>query len=164
MRGPLVKRIFEEYGLREKMFELVDIVYRSEDTRKPVARATYPLAKAARAGDAAALRILSEGGGSLAHDLCCLLRRSGETEDSTAAATVSGGAWKIHPLLYQTFSSAVLARYPRLRLTAPWFDPVMAGLIYVVLEREGSVTPERLNALKREFSQFVLDPYFPKTI
>lgn len=152
--------VFEDYGLKERMFELVHIVHSSPDTRKQVARATYTLARAARAGDAVALRILRESGRRLAQDTMALLRTEGETAESTLPVTVSGGAWKIHPLLWQSYRTHLLENYPSLQLKAPSFDPVMAGVVLRVLQQEGEMSPQRLAQLKQDFAPLVLDSYF----
>lgn len=152
--------VFEDYGLHECMFELVDLVYTSPDSRKQVARATYTLGRAARAGDAEALRILREGGERLARDTDALLRRAGEPAGTAVPVTVSGGAWKIHPLLWQAYCRTLRAVRPQLQLCAPRFDPVMAGVVLTVLRREGALSPERAAELKAEYAPFVLDAFF----
>ncbi len=152
--------VFEDYGLKVRMFELVSIVHSSPDTRKQVARATYTLARAVRAGDAVARRILSDGGRRLANDTVAVLRKSGLGADCALPATVAGGAWKIHPLMWRTFKKHLLEACPQLQLIPPAFDPVMAGVVYTVLHRDGALTAQRLAQLKAEFAPLVLDKYF----
>ncbi len=162
-RGPatlLRDYVFEDYGLEKGMWDLVPIVYQSEDSRKPVARATYTLARAAADGDAVALEILENAGRRLANDTMALLRRIGQDESCTLPVTVSGGVWKIHPLVWRTYRSLMLQSYPCLQLQPPCFEPVMAGAIYNILQREGAVTPDRLAQLRREFAPYVLDGFF----
>ena len=152
--------VFADYGLKERMFELVAIVHGSPDSRKQVARATYTLGRAARDGDAVAQRILVRGGRRLAEDTMALLRLIGETPECTLPVTVSGGAWKIHPLLWNAYRTRLLQAYPHLALQAPPFDPVMAEVVQYVLETEGALTPARLAQLKDAFAPCVLDSYF----
>ena len=162
-RGPatmLRDMVFREYGLKEKMFELVNIVHGSPDTRKEVARATYLLGQAARDGDAVARQILTDGGTLLAEDTTAVLRRMGADRDCSVPVTVSGGAWKIHPLLWHSYRARLLADYPKLQVRAPAFDPVMAGVIRHVLDTVGAVTPETMTQLKAEFTPCVLAGYF----
>lgn len=152
--------VFADYGLRAHMRELVGLVYGAPDTRREVARATHTLAKAARDGDAVARRILADGGRRLAQDTAVLLRHIGQGADCSLPVTVSGGAWKIHPLLWQTFRETLLADWPRLRLRPPLFEPVMAGVIRTVLQNEGALSSARLEALRREFADFRADGAF----
>ena len=162
-RGPatlLRDYIFEDYGLQTRMWELVDIVYSSPDSRKPVARATYTLARAAKDGDAVALDILERAGRRLATDTMALLRRIGEDESCTLPVTVSGGVWKIHPLVWNTYRSLLLQSYPHLHICAPYFEPVMAGVIHHLLQREGEVSAGRLQQLRQNFAPYVLDEFF----
>ena len=162
-RGPgtvLRDMVFREYGLKERMFELVGIVHGSPDTRKEVARATYLLGRAARDGDAVARKILTDGGTLLAEDTTAVLRRMGADRMCSVPVTVSGGAWKIHPLLWQSYRTRLLAEYPQLHVTAPAFDPVMAGVIRYVLDTAGTVTSEIMAQLKAEFTPCVLAGYF----
>lgn len=162
-RGPatlLRDYVFEDYALKQRMWELVDIVYGAQNYRKPVARATYTLARAAAAGDAVALGILQQGGEILAADTAALLRRVGEGADCRLPVTVSGGSWKIHPHLWRTYTRCLLEQYPQLRMAAPHFEPVMAGVIRYVLDTEGTVSPGRLAQLKKDFAVYTLDQYF----
>ncbi len=162
-RGPdtcLRDYVFHDYGLKQNMFELVRIVHSSKDTRKEVARATYTLGRATREGDAVALQILRRGGERLADDTIAVLRKAGFGPDCTLPATTAGGAWKIHPLLWQSYRARLLAAYPSLRLTPPAFDPVMAGVVYTVRQMDGGLTAQRLTQLKRDFAPLVLDGYF----
>lgn len=162
-RGPatlLRDYIFEDYGLKERMWELVHQVYGSPDSRKPVARATYTLGRAAKDGDAVALDILTRGAQRLASDTMALLRRIGQDESCTLPVTVSGGVWKIHPLVWRTYRSLLLEKYPQLRLQPPHFEPVAAGVIHRVLQQEGEVSPARLAQLKANFAPYVLDGFF----
>lgn len=161
-RGPktiLTDMVFEEYGLKEKMFEIVYEIHSSPDTRKQVARATYLLGKAVRMGDSEAIRILTEGGKTLGRDAATLLKNLNIPTDSTVPFTVSGGAWKIHPLLWETYSSTLLGEFPKISLQMPKFEPAMFGVIYYALEKEGCITPERLAQLSDEFSEFTVKPY-----
>lgn len=162
-RGPatlLRDYVFEDYGLKQRMWELVDIVHGSMNYRTPVARATYTLARAAADGDGVALQILADAGERLAGDTAALLRRAEAKVDCTLPVTVSGGSWKIHPLLWQSYSRRLLQEYPQLRIGAPYFEPVMAGVIRHVLDAEGVVSPARLQQLRTEFAAYTLDRYF----
>ncbi len=162
-RGPatlLRDYVFEDYGLKQRMWELVDIVHGSMNYRPPVARATYPLARAAADGDEVALQILTDAGERLAEDTTALLRRIGAKEDCTLPVTVSGGSWKIHPRLWQSYSRRLREEYPQLRISQPCFEPVMAGVIRYVLDAEGSISPARLQLLRTEFAAYTLDRYF----
>ena len=166
-RGPatlLRDYVFEDYGLKESMWELVHIVHGSANYRTPVARATYTLARAAKDGDAVALDILRRGGEQLASDTAALLRRIGQDESCTLPATVSGGAWKIHPQLWQSYTRSLRQRYPQLRISPPLFEPVMSGVIHHILHTEGAVSPDRLAQLKENFAPYVLNrEYFAET-
>jgi N-acetylglucosamine kinase-like BadF-type ATPase len=162
-RGPatlLRDYIFEDYGLKDRMWELVYQVYDSPDSRKPVARATYTLARAAKDGDAVALDILERGARRLAGDTMALLRRIGQDETCTLPVTVSGGVWKIHPLIWRNYRRLLLEKYPHLQLQPPHFEPVVAGVIHRVLQQEGTVSPARLAQLKADFAPYVLDGFF----
>ncbi len=162
-RGPatlLRDYIFEDYGLQQRMWELVDIVHGSVDYRKPVARATYTLARAAKDGDAVARDILRRSGGILASDTAALLRRAGAKADCTLPVTVSGGSWKIHPLLWQTYAACLRKEFPHVDIRAPHFEPVMAGVIRHILDTKGAVSPESLAQLKQKFAPYVLDGFF----
>lgn len=162
-RGPaslLRDYVFEDYGLKQRMWELVDIVHGSDNYRRPVARATYTLARAAKDGDAVAQDILRQAGRILASDTAALLHRAGQGPECTLPVTVSGGSWKIHPLLWQTYARCLREAYPRLQISAPHFEPVMAGVIRCILDTEGTVSPERLAQLKENFAPYVLDQYF----
>lgn len=155
--------VFADYGLQAQLRELVGIVYGAPDTRREVARATYTLGRAARDGDAVARRILTDGGRRLAQDTGVLLRRFGQGADCRLPVTVSGGAWKIHPLLWQTYRETLLADWPQLRLQPPLFEPVMGGVLYTVLQQEGALSPARLEGLQREFAAFRAEGAFAQS-
>lgn len=160
-RGPktiLRDMVFKEYALKEKMFELVKI-YSSPDSRKQIARATYLLGRAAHMQDPEAIRILTEGGTTLGKDAATLLKNLNISADAALPFTVSGGAWKIHPLLWQKYRETLLCEFPNLLLQIPVFEPAMFGVIHSALEQEGKVTAARLEQLRREFSDFTVKPY-----
>jgi N-acetylglucosamine kinase-like BadF-type ATPase len=84
-------------------------------------------ARAAREGDETALRLFREAGEHMARYFIQLYARA-----SPAAAerfcVLSGGAWKAHPLMFDTFRQRLAADAPDINARWPYFEPVMAGV------------------------------------
>ncbi len=162
-RGPatlLEEYVRQDYGIEGRMFELVSIVHGSPDTRKPVARATYTLARAIRDGDAVAAQILTRVGIEAAENMVALLCRVGQTADCELTVSGCGGAWKIHPLFWQSYAEKIRTVFPKMKLQVPLFDPVMGGVVYRWIGEKGPLDRQDIAYLQAEFAPCALKSYF----
>ena len=125
---------------------LVSRVHRSPAPFSVVASAVPVVGEAARAGDAVALRLIKEAGWQMAHQMLTLIRR--EDLPKREFMTVCGGAWKCHPLMFETFRETVLAECPEMDVQKPVFEHVCAGPIRILLEQ--GLPRERVKALMME--------------
>ena len=136
-------------------WQMVEIVHRSPAPLRQVGSVTPLVGQAAAQGDAVALRILREAGHLMAVQTETLIRRAELSEDQLDI-TLCGGAWKAHPVMYDTFVSELQAKHPALTARRPLFEHVCAGPARLLLER-GMPREEAIRLMKAQFSQYRVD-------
>ena len=136
-------------------WQMVEIVHRSPAPLRQVGSVTPLVGQAAAQGDAVALRILREAGHLMAVQTETLIRRAALSEDQLDI-TLCGGAWKAHPVMYDTFVSELRASHPTLTARRPLFEHVCAGPARLLLER-GMPREEAIRLMKAQFSQYRVD-------
>lgn len=154
-RGPgsvLEDMVMEQWKLN-KMWDMVPKVYHSPTQRADIASISYLVSKAARAGDAVAMNILSRAGEQLAEQMITLLRKNkiqGEFSIATA-----GGAWKGCKVMFDVFRDPVSRVFPQCRIAMPMFEPVMGGVICEAMGDSDYIDGDRLNTIKRNFNKYL---------
>ena len=119
----------------------------------PVIAGLVPIvADAARQGDPQALKIFADAGLALGKQMLTLLSHLAEVPEPLI--TLCGGAWKAHPLMFETFCQTVQEVYPQIVIQRPWFEHVLAGPMELLL-RQG---------LSREEARARLQSAFPKEV
>jgi len=135
----IIHLIRRDWGL-EHDWDMVDIVYRSPAPFRKLASLTGIVAEAADTGDKVARDILIEAGHLMAVQAECLIKRCFfPAEDFRLCC--SGGAWKTHPLIFDTFSNELLNACPNLIIRRNRFEQVLAGPVMEVLENSRIGTP-----------------------
>lgn len=124
-RGPktaILKLLMEEWKL-DKLWDVVDRVMGGGDYRHLVASVSYIAARAAREGDVMALGLFRDAG----HELACLVKAVIAQNGGSWVGPVvaSGGVWKGHPCMLETFCQEVRADYPKAEIIRPIFEPVV---------------------------------------
>ena len=120
----------------------------------PVIASLVPVvAEAAGQGDAAALEIFAEAGCALGQQMVTLLSRLDVVPEPII--TLCGGAWKAHPLMFETFCQTVQAQYPQMTVQRPWFEHVLAGSMELLL-RQGFSREQARERLIQAFPEEVL--------
>lgn len=134
--------LYERWQLKDR-WDLVRTIHQCPTPFRKVASALPVVAEAARSGDRMALELFREAGRLMALQMLALLRREGllETEETCVC---SGGCWKAHPAMYETFRQVLREAAPRIRVQKPAFEPVMAGIVSRQLERDPEASPELL--------------------
>lgn len=107
------------------------IVYTIGHSNAPyckMASLTRLLGRAAREGDAVALRIIREAGELLAEQMLSLIRRLDVTPIPTEI-TLCGGAWKTHPAMLESFLKRLRQVHPQMTVSKPLFEHVCFGAV-----------------------------------
>ena len=133
---PIIRR---EWRLKED-WDMVRIVYRSPSPFRLLGSLTRAVAEAARENDAVAMGILREAGRLMAVQTICLLNRF-YIAPADYRLVCGGGAWKTHPLMFETFVGETRKLFPDLFIRRPCFEFVMAGPVREMLARVGSGIP-----------------------
>jgi N-acetylglucosamine kinase-like BadF-type ATPase len=125
----------------EKDWDMVDLVYRSPAPFRKVGSLTKIIGEAAAAGDGVARGILTEAGALMAKQTACLAGRFNIPEPDMRLVTC-GGAWKSHPLMFESFRGELASSCPELNVRLHRFEHVMAGPAIEMLKRERAHGPE----------------------
>ena len=121
----ILNLIRREWQLKHD-WEMVSLVYQSPSPFRKVASLTRAVGEAAVLGDKVARAILTEAGKLLAVQAECLVRRFHIPPEDFRMVTC-GGAWKAHPLFFDTFKDALAISCPGLYVRRHRFEHVMAG-------------------------------------
>lgn len=149
-RGPdtvLLPMVMENFKLSQ-LWDLVHVVSDTSDVRRTVGSAALLVARAAGQGDAVALDIYDRAARAMAHQVLTALGRI--QGDLQGPVVTSGGAWKGHRRMFDTFTAAVHDAYPKVPVIFPDFEPV-AGCIFLRLLDEGRTVEEAMSVLRTCF-------------
>ncbi|MCL2664368.1 MAG: hypothetical protein FWE82_02020 [Defluviitaleaceae bacterium] len=102
--------------------------------------------------DAVALHILSEAGSRMAEQTSQLISRGGQ-EYFSLPVVCCGGAWKTHPVMYETFRTALQKKYPQTRVKKPMYENAAAGPVKFLLD-SGSTKDEAEKIMAANFSKY----------
>ncbi|NMA94958.1 MAG: hypothetical protein GX974_02850 [Clostridiales bacterium] len=139
----------------DRGYEMVKKVHESVAPFRKVASLTRIVGEAARAGDRVALSILREAGELMAIQTDCIIKRE-NIPIEYQRVVCCGGAWKTHPLMYETFSKMLREMYPNITVEKPWFEHVLAGAVYEILKQDISIDKAR-EKLSRHFPEYIID-------
>lgn len=159
-RGPntlLKKRIFTAWHIEDDNLEqLVDQLHSGSpaDQRALISSLCPLVGRCAAEEDAVARDILTSAGILLAEQMAAALRRCSDSRAVTV--TTAGGVWKSHPLVCQSFVTALQAEFPGIRITPPLFEPAAGGLL-LGLSELGIPVKERLNTYRETMADYRLD-------
>jgi N-acetylglucosamine kinase-like BadF-type ATPase len=133
---------------------MVEIVYQSPSPFRKAASLTRIVAEAASAGDSAARRILTEAGEFMAIQTQCLIDRFIIPEEDFRLVCC-GGAWKSHPLMFESFCGRLGTTSPGVTICKPRFDQIVAGPAYEALSQMGGAEDEaNLDGAMSRLAQF----------
>jgi len=149
----LMDLIQHEWGLADPG-EMVQAVYNNPAPYRKIATLTVAVSNAVYLGDSVAIRIVREAGELLAKQAICLIRRH-DVPKRLRRLVLGGGAWKTHPLMYETFSDVLLSAVPDFDLRKPIFEPVVAGPAFFLLEG-GATENETENILRAKLPGFII--------
>jgi N-acetylglucosamine kinase-like BadF-type ATPase len=138
----------------EQDWDMVPLVYQAAAPFRKVASLTRQVEEAAAAGDAVALRIVREAGELMARQALALFARFDIPPDMRRLVCC-GGAWKTHPLMFETFKQKILAVYPDFDIRKPLFEHLMAGPAFEIL-RQGIPKDRARDILAEKFSDFII--------
>ena len=122
MMADLIRR---EWKLQQD-WDMVRIVYGSSAPFRKVGSLTRIVEEAADAGDSAARDIVTEAGHLMAMQTLCLVNRF-RIPAADYRLVCCGGAWKTHPLFFETFRKELAQTCPGLAIRLHRFEHVMAG-------------------------------------
>ena len=152
-RGPetmILPMLMEAWQLKEP-WDMVEKVYGAKDNRGLVASAAKIASKAAHAGDAVALKLYEDAAHQLALLVNTLMKK--HPEGIVGPVVASGGTWKGHPVMFESFCREVLEQNPRLNILWPEFEPIIGCLVSQALER-GTPKEEFWPVLEENFAEF----------
>jgi N-acetylglucosamine kinase-like BadF-type ATPase len=135
-------------------WDMVTRVYRDPAPFRKVASLTRQVEEAAAAGDAVALRIVREAGELMALQGLSFFARFDIPRDARRLVCC-GGAWKTHPLMFETFKRKILAAYPDFDIRKPLFEHLMAGPAFEIL-RQGVEASRAAGILAEKFPDLVI--------
>lgn len=138
----------------EQDWDMVNMVYREPAPFRKVASLTRQVEEAAAAGDAVALRIVREAGEFLALQGLALFGNF-DIPPNMRRLVCCGGAWKTHPLMFETFRQKILTAYPGFDIRKPLFEHLMAGPAFEILE-QGVEESRAVKILAEKFPNLVI--------
>lgn len=145
--------IFEKWNL-QRAFDMVRIVHGEAAPFRKVASVVPWVAEAARMGDGVCLSLFEQAGQLMAAQMLALIRRE-EIAESARLCVCCGGAWKAHPLMYESFSKAMNADAPQIEVKKPLFEHVMAGVVHHALSSRANADEVALqNDLERRYEHY----------
>jgi N-acetylglucosamine kinase-like BadF-type ATPase len=145
--------IRRDWGLKDD-WDMVTIVHSQAAPLRKTASLTRQVEEAAKAGDKIALDIVKRAGGLMAAQALCLFRRY-EIPPGMRRLVCCGGAWKTHPLMFETFKAKIYADYPDFDVRKPLFEHFLAGPALEML-RTGFSAPQAEKLLTEKFPDWVI--------
>ena len=151
----LLLPIIREAWRLKNDWQMVEIVHHSPAPFRQVASVTPLVGQAAARGDKIALDILREAGHLMAVQTESLFRRA-QLGDGPLEITLCGGAWKSHPVMFDTYAGELHAAHPAVTVHRPLFEHVCAGPARLLLER-GMAREDAIHLMKARFQQYRVD-------
>ncbi|MDR2376352.1 MAG: hypothetical protein LBD96_07940 [Treponema sp.] len=145
--------IRRDWKLKED-WDMVTQVHREPSPFRKVASLTRQVEEAAVAGDAVALRIVKAAGELMAVQGLSFFARF-DIPPPMRRLVCCGGAWKTHPLMFETFKGKILAAYPDFDIRKPLFEHLMAGPAFEIL-RQGVEASRAAGILAEKFPDLVI--------
>ena len=159
-----VARDMEDVGPRTKLtdmardalgvgsvWDLVRMMYGAPSYVRFFGEFTPRAARAATDGDEVALGLFREAGEHMARYMLKLRDRVRQG----GTCVLSGGAWKAHPAMFDTFANRLAAEAPEINVRKPYFEPVMAGVSRELAKRHPDWDAEqRLEFLSQRFPSY----------
>jgi N-acetylglucosamine kinase-like BadF-type ATPase len=150
MLHDLIRR---DWKLRED-WDMVNQVHREAAPFRKVASLTRQVEEAAAAGDAVALRIVRQAGEFMAVQGLSFLRRY-DIPGDMRRLVCCGGAWKTHPLMFETFKQKITVEYPDFDIRKPRFEHLMAGPAVEIMG-QGADASRAAGVLAEKFPDLVI--------
>jgi N-acetylglucosamine kinase-like BadF-type ATPase len=129
-KGPLHTLIGEALNLTNDLDLCAHIYGESAASRGDLAKLSLLVAKAAGAGDHAALDVFRRAGQELAQIADALRRKLGYEAAETVRLSYSGGAFSAGDVLLTPFKEALAASSPAFALCHPLYDPHYGAALY----------------------------------
>lgn len=149
-KSMLYDLVMEKWHL-DDLWDIVLHLAGNPDARHEVASAAALCAKAAHAGDKAALRIYERAALDMSLLTRTVIRQHRDEWDGTV--TIMGGAWKGHPSMFNIFKQEIELLYPEARVSKPLFEPVVGCAILRCL-RDRMTVEEMREPMINGFMQF----------
>lgn len=149
-KSMLYDLVMEKWHL-DDLWDIVLHLAGNPDARHEVASAASLCAKAAHAGDKAALRIYERAALDMSLLARTVIRQHRDEWDGTV--TIMGGAWKGHPSMFNIFKQEIELLYPEATVSKPLFEPVVGCAVLRCL-REGMTVEEMREPMINGFMQF----------
>lgn len=135
-------RCFQEFNapnrpLRYHMESIPSLrqgAYKPDFTREKIAKLSYTVAEAAKAGDIDALRILDEASVCLADLAAAVARRVGNDE---LPVSLLGGTSHMGDIFTKRFEAALKEKLPQCSYRKPMFEPIVGAALFVMYEIVG---------------------------
>lgn len=108
--------------------------YKPDFTREKIAKLSYTVAEAAKAGDIDALRILDEASVCLADLAAAVARRVGNDE---LPVSLLGGTSHMGDIFTKRFEAALKEKLPQCSYKKPMFEPIVGAALFVMYEIVG---------------------------
>lgn len=150
-KSMLYDLVMENWRL-EHLWGLVHHLAGNPDARHEVASAAKLCAKAAHAGDRAALRIYEHAALEMFLQARTVIEQHRGEWDGTVV--VMGGAWKGHPRMFEVFRREIELLYPEAKVYLPLFEPV-AGCAVLRALREGTTLSEIQAPMTEGFAELL---------
>jgi N-acetylglucosamine kinase-like BadF-type ATPase len=109
------------------IWEIVRLMYAAPSYVRFFGAFVPAAAQAARDGDEVARQLFSDAGEHMSRYFLELYNRMRPT-DSARFCVLSGGAWKAHSDMFDTFKRRLSVGAPGLDVRWPYFEPVLAGI------------------------------------
>ena len=118
------------------------------------------VAQCERAGDKAAGEIIYSAGRDMGLQMISAIKKA-EAENIILTGEpviiyASGGVWKGTLYMLESMAGVIRGTYPDAVCKNGLFDPVMAGMIKFIFDKNGTITNNQLEHLKKEFKDYLV--------
>ncbi len=156
-RGPstLMTKFICEYFKAEDIGEAGYNVYNFEgkDPIPALASCAPCVGKAARRGDEIAKQLLRECAYRLGEQTMGLINRADPPMD--IPIVTEGGHWKNDKLMFEAYTEYIHEFQPERKVIAPFFEPIIGGVIAKPHYDGEEITDEMIEFLKEEYKDFI---------
>lgn len=150
----LVEMIKSQFSF-QNLNEIVSYVYGNNNYRGIISSVCLTVCKAAEAGDTVSVGIMKEAGRSQGLMMNTMIKK--HHIPCSIPIVVGGSVWRRNSHMFEAFLEYVHSENPCFHIYKPHFDPVMSGVIQMILDSGVEVDNSIISKLDHNFAGYIFE-------